>query len=622
MPFRSATKLRLRLEFLIALLGAFAAAIMAYSLTSAGRQDERHHQLLLQSTEIQQRMTLAHLWLEQGLSGDMRVRPERDIFGNLDATIRLAKELAARLERRENASPSAQSFAAGSKVDLVVFTDRLIELRRLAGERWQAGNSAAAGTAADAVFDRVFAVALQDTRELGDLIQSLVDGDRVHFARLQLLVLLALLFLFAGIIGLVFQNRREERQRQVELERNVEERTLQLREANENLARAARLKDEFLAAMSHELRTPLNAILGFNELLLEGIQGELNAKQAKSLGAVDESARHLLSLINDILDLSKIEAGQERLTIERTAMEPVCQASVRFVRQLATKKGLTVVTELDPRVESLPADERRLRQILINLLSNAVKFTPEGGRIGLEVALVPGENTVRFTVWDTGIGISEEDRAKLFKPFVQLDSRLSRQYSGTGLGLSLVMRLSELHGGRVSLESEPGKGSRFSVFLPAASAPAPVPAAAVESVDTFSGSSLLRELRPTVLVVEDNPMNQEAIQTYLTSHGCQVTIAKNGVDGLVEAERLRPDVILMDIQMPDLDGYEATRILRTRPATARTPIFALTALAMNGDRERCLAAGANEYLSKPVNLRNLADCIARYTKAARSGPSA
>jgi signal transduction histidine kinase/ActR/RegA family two-component response regulator len=442
----------------------------------------------------------------------------------------------------------------------------------------------------------------------------LVDENRLQGVRLQLLVLLALLGLFAGIIALVFQNRRADRQRQAELERSVAERTAQLSEANESLARTARLKDEFLAAMSHELRTPLNAILGFTELLLEGIQGDVNEKQAKSLRAVDESGRHLLSLINDVLDLSKIEAGQERLAIDSLAVEPVCQAAIRFVRPLATKKGLTLVTDIDPRVDTIAADERRVRQVLINLLSNAVKFTPDGGQVGLEVAPVTGEPLVRFTVSDTGIGISAENQAKLFQPFVQLDSKLSRQYSGTGLGLSLVSRLTEMHGGRVTLTSELGKGSRFSVFLPtvAAGATAAVPAPVAATEEKFS---VLRSRRPTVLLVEDNALNRETIETYLTAQGCQVTVAHDGFVGLTEAARLRPAVVLMDVQMPGLDGLEATRRLKAAPETASLPVIALTALAMSGDREACLAAGANEYLTKPVNLKQLAALIERLVSA-------
>lgn len=605
---------RVRMEFVIALIGAIACAFMIYSLASVGGLADRHQQLQLDSREVQQRVTAAHLWLEEALHQKVITRPEREVFGNLDAALRLAKQLAADADLATafaTKSQQSQPTAAARDRGVAALPDGVAELRRLAEARLKAGVSAAANSPADVAFNQHFRAVLKQAEEFGVAAQSLVDADRIQSARLQLVVLLALLFLFAGIIVLVFQNRRADRARQAELERSVEERTAQLRAANESLARTARLKDEFLAAMSHELRTPLNAVLGFTELLIEGIQGELNEKQLKSLTAVDESARHLLSLINDILDLSKIEAGQERLTLDRTEVEPVCQASVRFVRQLATKKKLTLVTDLDPRVQALVADERRLRQILINLLSNAVKFTPEGGKVGLEVAPITGEPLVRFTVWDTGIGISEADQAKLFQPFVQLDSRLSRQYSGTGLGLSLVLRLSEMHGGRVTLDSQPGKGSRFSVFLPSV-APADAGAApGVASPAAEASFPVLHARRPSVLLVEDNALNQETIQSYLAAQGCQVTVAKDGFEGLAEAARLRPAVVLMDVQMPGMDGLEATRRLKRTPETASLPVIALTALAMSGDRESCLAAGADEYLTKPVNLKQLAALIER-----------
>ncbi len=595
---------RVRTELMIALIGALACALMIYSLTSVSGLAERHHQLQLDAKEIQQRVTAAHLWLEQALVQKNHVRPEVEVFGNLDISLRLAKRL--------SVDPHLTGVPA---VGAEALPDGVAELRRMAEARLAVGVAAAAGSPADEAFDHRFLAVIQQAEGISVAAQSLVDANRIQSTRLQLLALVALLLLFAGIIVLVFQHRRADRQHQEELGCSIEERTAQLREANESLARTARLKDEFLAAMSHELRTPLNAILGFSELLLEGIQGELNQKQAKSLRAVDESARHLLELISDILDLSKIEAGQEKLTIEHTAIEPVCQASVRFVRQLAAKKNLTLITDIDLRLEALPADERRLRQILINLLSNAVKFTPEGGKVGLEVAPITGERLVRFTVWDSGIGISEEDQAKLFKPFVQLDSRLSREYNGTGLGLSLVMRLTEMHGGRVTLDSKPGKGSRFSIFLPAAAASGAASAPAPAAAPLIVSFPILRDRHPIILLIEDNVLNQETIQTYLTAHGCQVTVAKDAFAGLAAAGRQRPAVVLMDVQMPGMDGIEATRQLKQAPETAAIPVIALTALAMSGDREACLAAGADEYMTKPVNLNQLAARIERFVSA-------
>ncbi len=396
---------------------------------------------------------------------------------------------------------------------------------------------------------------------------------------------------------------------------------LALRAANEGLARAARLKDEFLAAMSHELRTPLNAVLGFSEVLMEGVHGAMNEKQLRALTNIADSGRHLLSLINDILDLSKIEAGKERLMLDTIFVDSLCQTSLQFVRTQAAKRNLRLSLQLDPGLETLRGDERRLRQVLVNLLTNAVKFTPEGGHVGLEAKLAADGQHLCFTVTDTGIGISEANQTKLFHPFVQLDSKLSRQYSGTGLGLSLVQRLVELHGGHVTLESTLGQGSRFTVTLPCQPVeppspttpelPAPAPAVVPLAAPVAAAS------RPVVLLAEDNPMNRETIVTYLTAKGFCLVTAKDGEEAVLLAQAIHPAVILMDIQMPGMDGLEATSILKGRPETARTPIIALTALAMSGDRERCLAAGADDYMSKPVNLRELAATVTRHINATR-----
>jgi PAS domain S-box-containing protein len=401
------------------------------------------------------------------------------------------------------------------------------------------------------------------------------------------------------------------------LAQRVAERTMQLSKANAELARAARLKDEFLANMSHELRTPLNGILGSSEILQTGAYGAVNEKQLKYLRNVEESGRHLLSLINDILDLSKSEAGRLELEIRPTSVKSVCEASLRLTKQLAHKKRLKVFQTFDSTVKRLPADERRLKQILVNLLSNAIKFTPEGGKIGLEVVGDEAQQAVHFAVWDTGVGIAQEDMQWLFQPFVQLDSSLARQQGGTGLGLSLVSRLIELHGGGISVESEVGQGSRFTVSLPYPQTEEGVEeekkerSREREQAPASTPSPLLSRstAAPLILLVEDNEGNINTFSDYLQLQGYRVIVARNGEEALERVKEEKPDVILMDVQMPGMDGLEATRRLRANSELANVPIIALTALAMPGDRERCLEAGANEYLSKPVSLKGLVKTI-------------
>ena len=389
----------------------------------------------------------------------------------------------------------------------------------------------------------------------------------------------------------------------------VEERTSDLSRANSNLARALRVKDEFLANMSHELRTPLNAILGLSESLSEQIAGPLNEKQLKYTTTIGESGHHLLSLINDILDLAKIEAGQITLDINKVDLHSVCQASLRMIKQLAQKKNQDVKLAIDAEIGLMWADERRLKQMMVNLLSNAVKFTPENGEIGLEVHRDRVEDKVTIDVWDNGIGISENDLSRLFQPFVQLDSGLAREASGTGLGLTLVAQMARLHGGGVTMKSEPGKGSRFTISLPWEPALSRDPEAKKRVTGELRALDKNAENQRTILLIEDTKEVVMLVTDYLEAAGFRVVTAQDGVDGLIQVKLTRPDLILMDLMMPRMDGFETTQKLRSDPQFKSTPIIALTALAMPRDRERCLEAGMNEYISKPVHLRSLVKMI-------------
>ncbi|HEU0293940.1 MAG TPA: ATP-binding protein [Anaerolineales bacterium] len=419
------------------------------------------------------------------------------------------------------------------------------------------------------------------------------------------------------------QSEQELRVLSEALEQRVVARTADLRRVNLELEKVSRAKDEFLANMSHELRTPLNSILGLSELLLEQIRGPLNEYQQKTLRIVESSGQHLLSLINDILDLSKIEAGKLQLHPETIEVLRICEASLAFVREQAVKKSIAL--EFEPRQanHTIAADPRYLKQILVNLLTNAVKFTPAQGHVALEVITDAEHGLIQFSVRDTGIGIAPDNLSQLFRPFVQVESSLNRQYEGTGLGLALVQRLADLHGGSVQVESDgvPGKGSCFTVSLPwqpdiaspqklvedgaELSASAPLEIAGVVSNMPVSSKR--------ILLVEDNPANVLTIGEYLENKNFSVMVAHNGLEALARASELNPNIILMDIQMPVMDGLEATRRLRADPRFRSVPIIALTALAMPGDRERCLQAGASEYVCKPVNLKQLVKMIEHLT---------
>lgn len=423
-------------------------------------------------------------------------------------------------------------------------------------------------------------------------------------------------------LAIAIQQSQLYKQLQLELNERqfVEERLRQnneiLANTNAELARATQLKDEFLANMSHELRTPLNAILGMSEGLLEEICGNLNSQQRKAVSTIEKSGKHLLELINDILDLAKIESGKVELKITSVPVTKLIESSLTFVKQQALQKNIRLSSRIPNILTEISVDERRMRQVLINLLSNAIKFTLEGGNVTVEVEEYIEDSFINFKVIDTGIGIAQEDMSKLFQSFVQIDSSLSRRYEGTGLGLALVRRITELHGGSVSIESEINKGSRFIVSLPKLNEQVYSKFDSKSSVNSASrvvNDSLVEIYNeksvdlntPLILLAEDNEANIDTIFTYLSLNGYRLILAKNGIEAVMMGQKYNPAIILMDVQMPEMDGLTATRQLRSNSETANIPIIALTSLAMPGDREKCLEAGATEYMTKPVSLKEL-----------------
>ena len=395
------------------------------------------------------------------------------------------------------------------------------------------------------------------------------------------------------------------------LEQRVADRTAELLMANAELSRVMRSKDDFLSAMSHELRTPLNAILGLSESLAEGVYGDMNTKQVKSINTIAESGHHLLALINDLLDIAKIGAGKMELELTKANVEDLCQASLRFVMEQAQKQKINLKLVMDNQSVMLTADERRLKQILVNLLSNAVKFTPNGGSVTLETKCDLESESLMFSVRDTGIGIATEDLKRLFSPFTQLDSKLSRQYAGTGLGLTLVMKLVELHGGSVAVESEIGKGSCFTVRIPCKGLDTlnqHNPSETI-SLTEITPAETLPSNTPLILVADDNEINLMTVTDYLRANKLRVIQARDGLEAVKMVREHIPSLVLMDIQMPLMDGLDAIAHLRADDKHTDMPIIALTSRAMVGDRERCIAVGANDYLSKPVNMKQLVKTI-------------
>lgn len=414
-----------------------------------------------------------------------------------------------------------------------------------------------------------------------------------------------------------------------------------VRSANAELSRALRTRDEFLANMSHELRTPLTSILGQAELLVEGIHGELTEDQHSSVQMIQFSGQHLLHLINDILELVKLEAGRAELQIQPTLAETACGMSVQIVQRQAQQKNVTIDMPSAEQETYVMADERRLHQILVNLLSNAIKFTPDGGKVGIRINEDAEQEAVQISVWDTGIGIKSEDMKQLFQPFTQLDSSLDRHHEGTGLGLALVYQLTEMQGGSVTVESILEQGSTFTISLPQGRQNGDLLVElgdGLHSDEVFKGSLTSRFSAPPatgkgtrnrakpeqalrILLAEDNAGNVETIVQYLVFHGHTVLVATDGAQAIELAISERPDIIIMDMQMPGVDGLEATRRMRTHKSLAHIPVIAVTGLAMPGDRENCLAAGANDYMSKPISLRRLDGLIHALTTDSTSLPN-
>jgi len=396
-----------------------------------------------------------------------------------------------------------------------------------------------------------------------------------------------------------------------DLERRVEERTAELAASNQKLAEALRSREEFLAAMSHELRTPLATMLNVSESLRAGVHGDLAARQDERLALLEKNGRHLQSLIDDVLDLSKSIAGNFSLSLEVVDAAELARQCLSSIREMAQSRGIAVVAEIPSRPVVAELDPLRVRQILLNLLSNASKFSPPGSTMGLRLDPQSEKERLVFEVWDHGPGISISAQSKLFQPFVQLDTRLAREHGGAGLGLALSRRLAEAHRGTIELDSEAGQGARFRVVLPWKNHEDPLLVAARKS----GGLRRSEVMGPSVLLVEDNHDLRQTVEEYLLASGWQVRSACGGVEALERFEEGGFDVVLMDIQMPGMDGLEAIRRLRDTREGKVVKIVAMSGLAFPEDKQRAFVAGADLHLSKPVRLHSLVNLLSDQVRA-------
>jgi signal transduction histidine kinase/CheY-like chemotaxis protein len=432
---------------------------------------------------------------------------------------------------------------------------------------------------------------------------ALLVAEEIHRSALAALAPLPLL----GLVGMFARERRQRLESLIELNSAY-------RLARDEAVEASNMKSAFLRNVSHEIRTPMNGVIGMNELLL---QTQLTSEQRAYAEQVEQSGEHMLAIINDILDISKIETGHLDLEIaEFDLHELVERACVPAVLE-AQAKGVQLDVQIDPLAPvRVRGDSARARQVLINLVGNAVKFTAQGS-IAVRVRRRDDGDNVLIEIVDSGIGIEAERLEHMFEPFVQADVSTTREYGGNGLGLAIAKELVELMGGKIGASSKPGRGSAFWFELPLPEvAEAVVPTARQRVV--YLSERRADPAAALVLVVEDSPVNRLVAVHVLERCGFRAHVVNDGREALEALATQRYDAVLMDCQMPDIDGYEATRELRRREdGTGRhTPVIAMTAHAMTGDRERCLEAGMDDYLAKPVRSQALNDVLRRWIAAA------
>ena len=425
---------------------------------------------------------------------------------------------------------------------------------------------------------------------------------------------------FNRMIEALVASQEEIRLHRELLEERIRHRTEALERAMHGALAASQAKSEFLANMSHELRTPMNGLLGMLDLALDGSMG---AEQKDQLETAQRCAYSLLALLNDILDLSKIEAGKmllEKIPFEASALVEDCVKS-QASKAIQKKIDLRFEAGPDPR-PNLMGDPLRVRQIVANLLSNAIKFTDQGSvRVKLDIVPRPdGRCDMVIAVSDTGPGIPSDKLESIFEKFTQADGSITRKYGGTGLGLAITRRLVDMHGGNVRVESQLGRGSTFWVTIPCEVAPVAVHA--TPSIGNETGLDAARTpAGARLLLAEDNLVNQKVVMAILKKKGYRIDVANDGREALEKLNAEKYDLVLMDVQMPLLDGLETTRLIRRDGRWDRLPVIAMTAHAMNGDRERCLQSGMNAYISKPVQPAHLIATVKRHLASADRQPT-
>jgi signal transduction histidine kinase/DNA-binding response OmpR family regulator len=622
-------------------VGVFAFAVLSiglvvYSQWLTSRGFEENASLIRLTQAVQQETATAHLWFEEALGGDASIDIGTDVHERLGNALRL---IDAGLNGGDTIVGHIEPLAS-VRENLLDLKDSVTSFDNLVDVRWAGRDSTGIiGGAEDQAFDAVFAAILMQSRTIADQVDSFIDEDQSKVFAINAWTLVVLAALFAALAAFVIWNRRVTDAREVELEDLVRARTATLaareaeaRERSRDLARArdqaraaSDAKSQFLANMSHEIRTPMNGVVGMASLLS---RTELSEVQQEYVDTMHKSGLALLSIINAVLDYSKIEAGKITLDVGVFSIETVVNDALQLFSAEAARRDLVLTASIDADVPRLRGDYVRLGEVFSNLISNAIKFS-EGGEITVGCLFSErqpeGEGRVElaFEVSDPGIGIAEEHLDNLFEHFSQADGSSTRSHGGTGLGLAICKELVLLMGGEIGVRSVIRQGSTFwfTVQLEVAEEDvveesAQPEVASQESFASYSAQPVVAgrwsHVDKKVLVVDDNQVNLLVAQRMLEELGFEVDLAADGNEAIDAADRNDYAVILIDSQMPGMDGNEATRIIRrSEGEEEHTPIIALTANAMAPDREKAFAAGVDDYLSKPVFLEDLEVSLGR-----------